>query len=134
MTDVQLYALQKGPGSDQIAQFSKWHRIADLGSRLDEHAAFVDTAAVMKCLDLVITCDSVLAHLAGALAVPVWVLLGSQSDWRWLSGDAKSIWYPSMRLFRQKRLGDWQAPFREVIQTLGKLVKTRKGIVQAEEV
>ena len=68
----------------------------------------MDTAAVMRNLDLVITSDTAVAHLAGALGVPVWVA-GRPCDWRWLEEREDSPWYPTMRLFRQERLGDWEA-------------------------
>ena len=67
-----------------------------------EHGAFMDTAAIMMNLDLVITSDTSVAHLAGALGVPVWVVLPFVPDWRWLLDRSDSPWYPTMRLFRQK--------------------------------
>ena len=102
---VRLYSLQKGPGRDQIRAALRVFTVADLGSTLDEAgAAFTDTAAVMMNLDLVITTDTSIAHLAGALGVPVWVALSIGPDWRWLREREDCPWYPSMRLFRQKRL------------------------------
>jgi len=68
---------------------------------------FLELAAVIASLDLVITVDTVFAHLAGALARPVWLLLPFNSDWRWLRERGDSPWYPTMRLYRQPRLGDW---------------------------
>ena len=76
--------------------------LIDLSDRLEN---FADTAAVMCNLDLVITCDSAPAHLAGALGVPVWVALSAMCDWRWLMEREDSPWYPTLRLFRQKRAG-----------------------------
>src|SRR5262249_16291308 len=76
--------------------------------------AFVDTAAVMASLDLVITCDTAVAHLAGALGVPAWVVLKTAPDWRWLLGRSDSPWYPPMRLFRQPSPGDWKGAFAAV--------------------
>ena len=69
--------------------------------------AFVDTAAVMTSLDLVISCDTAVAHLAGALGRPAWIGLKHVADWRWLLQRTDSPWYPSLRLFRQPRRGDW---------------------------
>jgi len=66
-----------------------------------------DTAALIVNLDLVITVDTMIAHLAGALARPVWTLLAYAPDWRWQNDGDSSPWYPTMRLFRQTRLGDW---------------------------
>jgi len=66
-----------------------------------------ETAAIMRGLDLVITADTALAHLAGALGIPVWVVLQAVPDWRWLIERDDSPWYPTMRLFRQRASGDW---------------------------
>jgi Flp pilus assembly protein TadD len=116
---VRLFSLQKGPGVEQLTSEGERLRIIDLSSRLDETTGpFLDTAAVMKNLDLVVTCDSVCAHLAGALGVPVWVALAFSADWRWLLERRDSPWYPSMRLFRQERPGDWQGVFARMADTL----------------
>jgi hypothetical protein len=116
---VRFYSLQKGPGTEQLAAAGERLRIIDLGPRLDEQTgAFLDTAAVMKNLDLVITCDSGVAHLAGALGVPVWVALAFTGDWRWLLERTDSPWYPTMRLFRQPRPGDWPAVFAQLAAAL----------------
>jgi ADP-heptose:LPS heptosyltransferase len=85
---------------------------------LDRDAALVDTAALMHHLDLVITSDTAIAHLAGALGRPVWVLLQIGCDWRWLTDRVDSPWYPTMRLFRQKTFGDWSGVFQEVATAL----------------
>jgi ADP-heptose:LPS heptosyltransferase len=79
---------------------------------------FADTAALIDNLDLIITIDSAVAHLAGAMAKPVWVLLPWRSDWRWLSDRDDSPWYPTMRLFRQPKPGDWDAPMQQVAKAL----------------
>ena len=120
---VRLFSLQKSVGVEQLKTLAEPFPIADLGSRLDETAgAFTDTAAVLKNLDLVITVDTAAAHLAGALAVPVWTILSSAPDWRWLLHRADSPWYPTMRLFRQTEPGDWDAVFRRIEDELTKLV------------
>jgi ADP-heptose:LPS heptosyltransferase len=74
----------------------------------------MDTAAIMKNLDLVITSDTAIPHLAGALGVPVWIALPCPPDWRWLLDRSDSPWYPTMRLFRQKQPGDWAGVFEEI--------------------
>jgi hypothetical protein len=79
--------------------------LIDLGPRLHDLA---DTAAVMSLLDLIITTDTSVPHLAGALARPVWVMLQFLPDWRWLLKRQDSPWYPTMRLFRQQTRGDWE--------------------------
>ena len=73
--------------------------------------AFLDTAAVMETIDLVISCDTSVAHLAGALGRPTWVALKFSPDWRWMMNRDDSPWYPSMRLFRQTAPGDWDGVF-----------------------
>ena len=87
--------------------------------RLDvDHGPFMDTAAVMKYLDQVITSDTSIAHLAGALGVPVWVALNVVPDCWWLLNRDDSPWYPTMRLFRQTRLGHWEDVFHFMAEAL----------------
>jgi hypothetical protein len=117
---VRLFSLQKGFGIEQLALAPL--AVNDLGSRLDHDAAFCDTAAVVRNLDLVITSDTALAHLAGALGAPVWVALPFGPDWRWLLHREDSPWYPTMRLFRQPRFGDWPAVFRRIAGELRRAV------------
>ena len=78
--------------------------VTHLGAQLGD---FTDTAAVIACLDLVIAADTSVAHLAGAMGKPVWLMLPFSPDWRWMLNRADSPWYPSARLFRQTALGDW---------------------------
>ena len=103
--NVQLFSLQKGPGAEEVREFPE---IVDLGPEVDENTgAFVDTAAVLKNLDLLITSDSAIGHVAGAIGVPVWLVLCSPSEWRWYQTGDTTAWYPTMRLFRQPTPGDW---------------------------
>jgi tetratricopeptide (TPR) repeat protein len=114
---VELVSLQKGFGSEQSAQVD--FSLRDLGPDFDEaHGAFMDTAAVMKNLDLVVTVDTSIAHLAGALGVETWVALTLVPDWRWMYERADSPWYASVRLFRQTRLGDWPDVFGRMAAAL----------------
>ena len=107
---VSLVSLQKGAGSEQLKHVAFRDRVLDLGTALDAGPdAFLDTAAVMEGLDLVISSDTAVAHLAGALARPVWTLLSTNADWRWLVGRSDSPWYPTMRLFRQSVRDEWAA-------------------------
>ena len=115
---VRLFSLQKGAGREQLAPVLNFH-ITDLGGRLDEAAGpFMDTAAVMMNLDLVVTSDTAIAHLAGALGVPVWVALAVGADLRFLVEREDSPWYPTMRLFRQKRPHEWDEAFERIAAAL----------------
>src|SRR6202040_529198 len=106
---VRLVSLQKGPGTEQLTQMADRLDLAVLAEDLDpEGEAFADTAAIIANLDLVITADTALAHLAGALGARVWVAMSAIADWRWLRGRDDSPWYPKMRLFRQSQLGHWK--------------------------
>lgn len=119
LSGIQLYSLQKNEGSDQLTDFAQKYAVIDLAEQLDvEAGAFMDTAAVMIHLDLMITSDTSVAHLAGGLGIPVWVPLTKASDWRWLAEREDSPWYPSMRLFRQEQLGDWEPVFQSMAAQL----------------
>ena len=116
---VHLISLQKEPGSEQLGEVTEQFAVIDLGSQLDETSgAFMDTAAVMQCLDLVITVDTSAAHLAGALGVPVWVAQACAPDWRWQWDAESTPWYPTMRFFRQAERGKWEAAFERIAAAL----------------
>jgi tetratricopeptide (TPR) repeat protein len=115
--NIDWYALQKGPAHVQLADAPQAFRAHDFSNQLND---FEDTAALIMNLDLVIAVDTGVAHLAGALGKPVWVLLPANSDWRWLEERSDSPWYPGMRLFRQKVLGAWAGVAGEVMQALQK--------------
>jgi tetratricopeptide (TPR) repeat protein len=124
LNGVHLISVQRGEGTEQFAGIAGRFTVADLGSRLDvSTGAFMDTAAVMKNLDLVITTDTAIAHLAGGLGVPVWVALPFVPDWRWLLGREDSPWYPTMRLFRQTVAGQWEDVFTRLSAELETLVR-----------
>jgi tetratricopeptide (TPR) repeat protein len=118
---VRLISLQKGFGTEQLADVPG---VESLGEDFDNGpGAFLDSAAVMESLDFVITLDSALAHLAGALNRPVWVALKQVPDWRWFLGRDDSPWYPGMRLFRQTREGDWHGVFAAMEKTLAGMLR-----------
>ncbi len=116
---VRLISLQKNAGSEQLSQLPDPDMVFDLGRELDiDSGPFMDTAAVMTCLDLVITVNTAICHLAGAVGAPVWVLLSTAPDWRWLPQGDTSDWYPTMRLFRQSTPGDWGPVVQQVTAAL----------------
>jgi Tfp pilus assembly protein PilF len=119
---VSLISLQKGFGVEQIPAANKQFRVIEFGAELDERSGpFMDTAAVMQNLDLVVSSDTVTAHLAGALGRPVWVALAFDADWRWMHLREDSPWYPTMRLFRQSQPGQWSDVFERMGAELRKL-------------
>ncbi len=126
---VRLISLQKGAGRRQLADAAAGIDVVDLGDALDEAAgAFMDTAAVMQHVDLVITVDTAIAHLAGGLGVNVWVPLQVSPDWRWLAQGTRTAWYPSMRLFRQQSFDRWPPVFAEMASQLRALTARPKPI------
>ena len=106
---VDIHVLQRGPALDECPE--------GFGARSGADDV-LQAARVMRALDLVVTVDSMPAHLAGALGVPVWTLLIDDADWRWMDGREDSPWYPTMRLFRQPAPGDWAAVIRRVADEL----------------
>jgi hypothetical protein len=113
-----------GQGSELGETDAARPTIVDVGEFDTDSGAFMDTSAIMMNLDLVITSDTSVAHLAGALGVPVWVALPFVPDWRWLLDRSDSPWYPTMRLFRQKRIGDWMGVFEEIRAALAERVRS----------
>lgn len=113
------FSLQKGPAVDQLKRLGAIAMV-DLGSKL---ADFSDTAAVISCLDLVITVDTSVAHLAGALNKPCWVMLPYAPDFRWLLDRSDSPWYPNLRLFRQPKPDDWASVVSTITSALADMIK-----------
>lgn len=121
---ITFYSLQKGPASEEILNPPKDMKIINLDKELKD---FSDTAAVMNNLDLIISTDTAVVHLAGAIGKPIWTLLHTSSDWRWFLNREESPWYPcpngmagrvGMRLFRQSQFNDWNGVFEQVKRTL----------------
>jgi len=122
---VCLISLQKGEGrADCPALFKVLHRssISAIDFRRLRMVRSWTLPAAMMSLDLVITSDTSISHLAGALGVPVWVALPYVPDWRWLLDRNDSPWYPTMRLFRQKAIGDWKGVFDEIYDEVRNLI------------
>jgi hypothetical protein len=116
---VSFYSLQKGAAAQQIHDRPGGLSLIDYGGALRD---FAETAGLIEQLDLVISVDTSVAHLAGALGKPVWTMLTFAADWRWLLHRHDSPWYPSMRLFRQPGRGDWFSVVQQVAEALGKQV------------
>jgi len=117
---IQLYSLQQYHGLEQLNTIPH-NKLITFDQELDKaHGNFMDTAAIMKQLDLIITVDTSLAHLAGGLGVPVWLVLSRIADWRWMLNRDDTPWYPTMRIFRQTKSGDWS----DVITAIKKNITT----------
>jgi hypothetical protein len=141
---IQLISLQKAHGTEVLERMrdeggkTKSEKNISSASSVILHltsfpideatGAFMDTAAIMMNLDLVICCDTAIAHLAGALGVPVWVALPLVPDWRWLLERDDSPWYPTMRLFRQTRYASWDDVFGRIAEELANVL--RRGNVR----
>ena len=109
---LHFYSLQRDTKADLLRQFPQLYNVV-------AHARDVfDTAALISHLDLVITVDTMIAHLAGALAKTVWIMLPHAADWRWMLNSSSSPWYPTARLLRQRSPGDWSQPVTEIIRSL----------------
>ena len=124
-----VYSLQKGKASEEIFYHSDGMEIINLENELND---FADTAAAIANLDLVISTDTAVVHLAGSIGKPVWTLLHRIPDWRWLLNRDDSPWYPSMRLFRQTELHDWTSVFEQVKEALIKEVAKSSGMCRKE--
>lgn len=125
LKNVQLISLQKGYGTEQLDSLPPGMSVLSLGDKFDEDGAFLDTAAVMKNLDLVISSDTALVHLAGALGVKTWVALKFTPDWRWMMDRSDSPWYPSLTLYRQKVAGEWEYVFEKMRHDLIKEIQNK---------
>ena len=114
-----FYSLQVGESAGDLRSFSSPNSIVDLGEHIDN---FLDTAHFIQNLDLVIGVDTSVIHLAGAMGKPVWLLLSANSDWRWGLDQKDTIWYPTMQLFRQRKLGEWDDVLEKVKAELGETI------------
>lgn len=113
MEGIEFFSLQKGAGADEAARYATERaNFHDVGARLNTMA---ETASAIAALDLVLTVDTSVAHVAGAMGKPVWLMLPFYGDWRWHYTRENSPWYPTMRLFRRRFGGDWS----EVVARIG---------------
>ena len=117
--DLLVFSLQGGAHQRDIQQLGAGGLLNDVGRGIFD---FAEAATALSQLDLLISIDAPIAHLAGAMGVKTWVLLPLAADWRWSLGGSRAPWYPSARLFRQPRAGDWESVFAEVRANL-ELVK-----------
>lgn len=122
---VAFYSLQKGTPSREIESVASPGRLIDLSADLLD---FADTAAVLERLDLLICVDTAVAHVAGALGRPVWMLVSDPADWRWMLDRSDTPWYPSMRIFRQRVRGSWDATIDEIATSLASVVQGRDSL------
>jgi hypothetical protein len=125
---LDFYSFQRGEARVEIAQVAEAVSIHDTSGHSPE---IVHTAADLVNMDLLITADTMAAHLAGALGRPVWVLLPFEADWRWMLERSDSPWYPTMRLFRQTKPGDWSAPVAEMTEALSNYVHAVPSLTTA---
>ncbi len=117
---VRLISLQRGPGMTELGAAGA-PPVLDLEDRSADVAA---VARLLAALDLVVTVDTMVAHLAGALGRPTWLLLQAEADWRWMTGR-RSLWYGSARLYRQDRPGEWEGPLAQMQADLGRMLRRR---------
>jgi ADP-heptose:LPS heptosyltransferase len=123
---VRLIRVQTHHGLDQVAPLAGRLRLIDPGAELDgDTVTFRDLAGLMSLMDLIVTIDSAPAHLAGALGVPTWVALSAAAEWHWIVGREDSPWYPTVRVFRQAKLNDWEGVFRRMARELSERVAGR---------
>jgi hypothetical protein len=126
LSGIRLVSLQKGRGAAQLDEISRRFTVWKPPIVEEMTAeALLETAALMRALDLVVSVDTGTAHLAGALGVPVWVPLSAIGEWRWLLEREDSPWYPTLRLFRQRKLGNWKPVFRRMARELARLQQQR---------
>jgi tetratricopeptide (TPR) repeat protein len=115
---VSLFSLQFGPGAAEAAGDNPPLKLINLTAESDE---FAETAAMIEQLDLVITADTAIAHLAASLGKPTWIILYSVPDWRWMLDRSDSPWYPTIRIFRQVQRGEWDHPVAQAAKALAEL-------------
>jgi tetratricopeptide (TPR) repeat protein/GT2 family glycosyltransferase len=121
---VQLYGLQKGRAAGQMEEYTGTINVINISQHFDD---FTETAAAIQNLDLIISVDTSVLHLAGAMGKPAWALLPYAPEWRWMLERQDSPWYPTMRLFRQKQWGQWKPVFESIGRELRILADQHKS-------
>jgi hypothetical protein len=125
---IRWFGLQVGAGRRDLSSRTLPASFTDLGEALRD---FADTAAVVAELDAIVSVDTAVAHLSGALGRPTWVVLPAAPDWRWLRERADSPWYPTARLFRQQEAGDWRDVVRRLQTDLAALAAGDRSVLAA---
>jgi hypothetical protein len=120
---VRIYSLQKGPATRQLEEFAAQPAINDIATEFED---FTDTAAAVQNLDLVISVDTSVLHLAGAMGKPTWALIPFAAEWRWMLQRNDSPWYPTMKLFRQNKWGDWPGVLDRIAENLRLIAKDQR--------
>ena len=116
---VRLISLQRDGGTEQLAGLPADVQVEQLDRDYDSgQHGFLDAAAVLGVMDLVVSCDTSMAHLAGALGRPLWIALNEPAEWRWQRHQEDNVWYPTVRLFRQQITGDWDHVFLRMADAL----------------
>jgi tetratricopeptide (TPR) repeat protein len=120
---ISLYSLQQHDGVEQLKNLPSHVTIHQFDETFDKaHGSFMDTAAVMHNMDLIISVDTAIAHLAGAMGRPVWLMLPYATDWRWIAHETRSPWYPTMQIFQQPKPFDWKSVVSDIFWNLVDMV------------
>jgi len=126
--DLKVYSLQRHNGLEQIQALAPDAHLEQFDDSFDRtHGGFMDTAAVMQHLDLVITVDTSLVHLAGGLGVPTWVIVPFPAEWRWLMDRPDSVWYPTITVFRQTQTHCWKQVMQNILKSIDQLLEIKKS-------
>lgn len=130
ISGVRLISLQIKDGSEQLETLPPDMSVERLGPDFDaSEDGFIDAAAVIEVVDLIVSCDTSMVHLAGALGRPVWIALPKRAEWRWQWERSDSVWYPSATLFRQERRGDWDGVFSRMAEAVVNRIETGTPLV-----
>jgi tetratricopeptide (TPR) repeat protein len=133
LSGVRLISLQINSGSEQLETLPPDMSVERLGPDFDAgDDGFIDAAAVIEVVDLIIGCDTSIVHLAGALGRPVWIALTERPEWRWQLERSDSVWYPSATLFRQERRGDWEGVLSRMAEALTKRFETGSAAIASD--
>ena len=132
---ISIYSLQRVDGDDQVRGCSFANKLIVFDESFDQqNGRFMDTAAVIENLDLIVSVDTSICHLAGALGKPTWIILPFPADWRWLRNRTDSPWYPTARLFQQKTAGQWEPVIQQIVQELQTALDGKNSFTQPQTI